>query len=138
VPKNLKLPDQQQLPPGAWRTFTEELFFLYREAGRPTLREIAEAVNKIDERAGTASHETLRKALLGIAVPRRWWTVEAMVLGLCKLAQIDPNSSRYEDAWDDGDPSYLEAIKNAWNLAIDEGKPWPMPPQAGFDETPPF
>jgi hypothetical protein len=138
VPKVLKMPNEQQLPPGAWRTFVEELFVLYRAAERPSLREVAEAVNKIEARAGTASHETIRRALMGINVPRLWSTVEAMVLGICSIAKIDPNSTRHFNSWNGEETSFIEVIKDAWNLAIDEGRPVPRQRTTAFDEDPPF
>ncbi len=88
-PQMLRMPPEEDLPPGPRRRFVGELFVLYRKARRPTLREINEQIMRMDL-AGTASRETIRRMLQGVSVPANWETVEAVLTVLCDRAGITP------------------------------------------------
>jgi hypothetical protein len=55
-----------------WSTVARAGLAYYREAGRPTLREIGDVIAGRDDLAGTASKETIRRMLQGISVPAQW------------------------------------------------------------------
>ncbi|WP_327740401.1 hypothetical protein OG749_17025 [Streptomyces nojiriensis] len=89
MPKILRIPSSEELPEGAPRAFVEALFELYGEAGRPTLREIAdqvEAINEASETGGTASRETVRRMLQG-RVPASWKSTRVALMALCHFAE---------------------------------------------------
>lgn len=144
----LRLPSRTELPDGPRRAFVEELFVHYREAGRPQLRVIANWIKDNDELSGSASAETIRRVLTGIAVPRTWPTVEAILEALCSLADRNPNEQRSE-YWTNGQPppTIREELKNRWNAALDDydvdeempalpprRKPKPPRPRQDFDD----
>ncbi|SEG92464.1 hypothetical protein SAMN04489712_1343 [Thermomonospora echinospora] len=66
--------------------------------------EVAVRQSKVDQHAvgriaaipygGGASHETVRRTILGLSVPSRWETAEAVLLALCELAGVNPDESR--------------------------------------------
>src|SRR5258707_1144624 len=62
----LKLPDESELPASPQRKFVEELFFYYREAGRPALRLITGDIEARFD-AFTASRGAIRRMLRGRA-----------------------------------------------------------------------
>jgi hypothetical protein len=124
MPKMLKMPPKGQLPAGPHRDFVEELFLHYREAGRPTLREIAGWIDEHKDSRdlrGTASTETIRRVLSGSVLPRNWLTVETILEALCALA----GRSTDEDRWPDDDWShrtFKDELKQGWNAAIDHAE----------------
>jgi hypothetical protein len=155
------MPSKQQLPDGPHREFVEELFAHFREAGRPTLRDIASWIAQANEdekteMPGTASVETIRRVMLGATIPRRWPTVEAIFLALCGIAGRDPE----QDRWDDYESeSFKPFLKRKWNEALDdeeqlrtlpppprpkppttwpEPDPWSTTTSSSFDDEPPF
>lgn len=87
------MPSIDELPEGPVRLFVEELFFHYREAGRLPLRKIAEDI-LAEDLPGTASRETLRKMLRGLALPE-WDAVESVLIVLCRISGIERRSRRY-------------------------------------------
>src|SRR4051812_15677149 len=97
MPRLLRLPSRDVVPDGARREFLEEIFFYYREAGRPTLDEISDQITA-GEFAGTTSRETVRRTLSG-SVPSRWSTAEAIFLVLCSAAGRDPEEYRWPADW---------------------------------------
>jgi hypothetical protein len=161
----MRMPSKEQLPNGPHRSFVEELFVHYREAGRPTLREIAKWINEHQETLnlrGTASTETIRRILSGTVVPRTWLTVETILEALCGLADRSVEEDRWpEDQW--SDRTFRDVLKQRWNEVIDHEEnlpqlpPRPAPPaptttsgnanndpwaslasHPGFDDEPPF
>lgn len=163
MPKILKMPSKAELPDGAHRSFVEEMHLHYREAGRPSLREIATWIAQANndektEMAGTASVETVRRVLSGTSIPRRWPTVEAILLAFCGLADRDPDQPRWDETHFNAEPvSFRTSLKQKWNEALDDEerlpslppRPQPPPPpsqnsdpwaisKSSFDEEPPF
>lgn len=164
MPRMLRMPPKEQLPDGPHRQFVEELFMHYREAGRPTLREVAKWINDhADSRdlRGTASTETIRRVLSGAVVPRSWLTVETILEALCGLAGRITTEERWpDDDW--SDRTFKDELKQRWNAAIDQAEetlpvlpprpavvapaprsvidnPWATAvPRPDFDDEPPF
>lgn len=126
------MPSEKELPRGPRRYFVEELFFLFREAGRPTLRQICERVEADPDRAGTASRETIRQMLLGKTVPLRWANVYVVVAALADLAGRNLGEYRFPNS--DDDETGLEYARRLWNEAIDaEPIAPPLPtPSSGY------
>jgi hypothetical protein len=114
------MPGQSELPRGARRDFTEQLFSLYREARRPALREISRAVP--DDSPGTASTETIRRMLRGKTVPVHWQTVDAVFTALCQLARVDPDED-IGDGFRGERPTRRELVEGAWHRALDDPGP---------------
>lgn len=159
--RTLRMPSEAELPEGAVRLFVEEVFGLYREAHRPTLRHVSEAIRKNDSLSGTASPETIRRMLLGLTVPSHWSTVDAVVITLCELAGIDPDqgSTRYyhDDESDEYYPhqsSRRKDVEQAWHCVLDlpderdepvpsmtrggEADPWADDGSGDYSDEPPF
>jgi hypothetical protein len=111
------MPSETELPRGAPRDFTEQLFSLYKEARRPGLREISAAVP--DDSPGTASTETIRRILRGKTVPVHWETVDAVFTALCLLAKVDPDED-IGDGWRGETVTRRELVEGAWHRALDE------------------
>jgi hypothetical protein len=123
--RTMRFPSEAELPPGAVRDFAELLFWLFRRAHRPALRDVSEAIRRNDDLHGTASPETVRRMLLGTTVPARWAIVEAVYLTLCDLAGLEPDDAGPEpdnpDPWDrDPPPSIHERVENAWHRVLDD------------------
>jgi hypothetical protein len=110
-----------------------QLFAYYRDAGRPTLRQISDSIASRDDLAGTASRETIRRMLLGISFPAQWETAHAVFLALCQLAGYDPDEE-HPDGY--GGETRRSVAKELWNSAIDE--PEPSPPDPWGSSEPPF
>lgn len=150
--RTIRMPSQSELPPGAVRTFVIELFELYREARRPTLRQVSEAVRRNESLTGTASPETIRRMLQGLTVPAHWATVEAVLITLCDLAGVDPD--RTYTSFSHGETSRRKDLERAWHQALDEPDdrrrpipgatsvaepdPWATDAQGGYSNEPPF
>ncbi len=123
--RTMHLPSEMDLPPGPVRDFAELLFWLYRQAHRPALRDVSGAIRRNDDLHGTASPETIRRMLLGTTVPVRWAIVEAVYLTLCDLAGLEPDDAGPEpdnpDPWDaDPPPSIHKLVENAWHEVLDD------------------
>ena len=131
-----------QLPPGPHAEFVSLLFDLYRSASRPTTRAIAEQIRRRNsdpdrELPGTASHETIRRALRGQTIPTQWTTVEAIMIALCDLSRTVPES-RFSNQDDFDDRTIYEQVREAWNDALDGPEPRPPQPAPWGDDEPPF
>ncbi|MBT2506554.1 hypothetical protein J7I98_11730 [Streptomyces sp. ISL-98] len=85
----ITMPLEDELPAGPVRDFVEELHVLYEAAGSPPLRATAADIKADQSLRGTASREAVRGMLHGRRVPRRWSTVEALLIILCKEAKIE-------------------------------------------------
>ncbi|MGW3009532.1 hypothetical protein ACWC9R_11950 [Streptomyces sp. NPDC001219] len=141
----LRMPTEEQLPPGPRREFVKALFSYYRSASRPTLRTIAELMRQKSPDA-TGSPETVRRTLLGLSVPTSWSTVDSLLVVLCDLAQIDPEPAPVDDdLWiRSGTRAEIKALWNAVLDGADEGDLWgregtqtyPEPPE--YSDEPPF
>ena len=141
--RTMRMPSEEDLPPGTVRDFVWLLFFFYRDARRPTLREISDRIRKSDL-PGTASTETIRRMLRGKTVPANWKTVEAVLEVLCDLSGKGLDSRlKYEG--DDGTRrGHLERL---WHRALDEphtrygqpdSDPWSADGPGGYSDEPPF
>lgn len=87
--KTLRMPSETELPPGPLRDFVELLWYFFRLAMRPTLREISLQIKGDTDLRGTASTETIRRMLRGATVPAHWETVEAVAAALGQMARIN-------------------------------------------------
>jgi hypothetical protein len=106
----IRMPSESELPPGPMRYIVEQLFELYRDARRPTLRQISQEISRSDVR-GTASTEMIRRMLRGIAVPSQWATMEAVVTALCTMSGRPPTSYWF---------SHKRDLQRAWNEVLDD------------------
>lgn len=122
MPKPLRKPGYDVVPDRTHRRwFLDEMFFLYKEAGRPALHEVEKWIKENEDLRGTASTETVRRVLRG-HVPPRWATVEAITLAFCALAGIDQRAPRHHDDYimNQSPETHLEAAKRLWGDAYDE------------------
>ena len=92
--RTMRMPSEDDLPRGTVRDFVELLFWFYRAARRPTLREISDRIQKMDL-PGTASDETIRRMMHGKTVPAHWETVDAVLEALCDLAGAGPRTESF-------------------------------------------
>lgn len=139
----LRLPTEDEVPPGPKRSFLEEIYFHYQEAGRPTPLEIADELAQRDNMTGTASRETIRRMLRGETVPVRWSTVAAVFVLFCERSGINPRGARSRaSAWGQGGPvlSHGEVLQKLWNAALanDENVRSFGPPGQTLSDEPPF
>lgn len=117
--RRVRMPTEEQLPSGSRRRFVSELFERYREADRPSLREISDAIAGREDRRGTASPETVRRMLNGTTVPG-WRTVEAVLVALCDLAGTDPDNEYYDSEDINREATtFRRELKYLWNRAVD-------------------
>jgi hypothetical protein len=115
----IRMPTESDIPDGAVRDFAQMIFYLYKRAHRPSLREVSNAIARNPELAGTASPETIRRILRGTAVPQRWETVQAVMQTLCDLANIDTATL----VWFGEDRLRIAShIDRLWHRALDY--PW--------------
>ncbi|MFF1715936.1 hypothetical protein [Streptomyces sp. NPDC058268] len=122
----LRMPTEVELPEGPRRRFVEALFSHYREAGRPTLRAIADDIaGKPQFDAFTASRETIRKMLRGLTVPLSWAVVDAVLTVLCERASIDPDMEYHLGGFGDDVSTPRRDLRNLWNAALDAPPPSP-------------
>jgi hypothetical protein len=98
------------------RDFTSMMFFLYKKAHRPPLREISNAISRNDKLSGTASPETIRRMLRGMAVPQRWEIVAAVMETLCDLAGFSPSD---EIVIGEDLESIQQLVDRLWHRALD-------------------
>ena len=124
----LVMPPEDELPGGPRREFVAELFVHYREANRPTLRQLSQWISdNADQRnlRGTASTETIRRVMNGSTVPRNWATVEAILEALCALADRSTDEDRWEHNFgyggygNDPSPTFKQQLNRLWNAALD-------------------
>ncbi|MFI1152554.1 hypothetical protein [Streptomyces sp. NPDC020817] len=117
--KWLTMPTLDELGPGPVRAFVAEMYFHYRQAKRPSLREIETDLAQLDEMAGTASRETVRRILRGETVPTRWTTVVAVLYVFCNRSGINPDGMRYSTTVDFPEISYENAVRQLWDQALE-------------------
>ena len=94
--RTIPMPSKEDLPDGPRREFVAELRRYYRP-GRPSLREISQAVAKHPDprvREITASAETVRRMITGKVLPADRDRVHAVFRALCELAEIDPDGQQ--------------------------------------------
>jgi hypothetical protein len=128
----MRMPPQSDLPDGPHRKFVEELRRYYRAAGRPSLREVSQAIEgRADLKEVTASQETVRRMLKGMVLPTDWDRVYAVFFVLCEMGKIDPDANRWnnEDTrYDDEPESNSEYLNRLWDDALEaEPNPPPIP-----------
>ena len=70
--RKIKIPSKEELRPGARRSFVDELFERYRDAHRPSLRQISDATKGLGPGSVHVSPETIRRMLNGTTVPGHW------------------------------------------------------------------
>jgi hypothetical protein len=145
----MRMPDEGELPAGAVRDFVWLLFHFYRQAHRPTLREISNRIEKSDL-PGTASTETIRRMLHGTTVPANWTTVEAVLEVLSELSGRTPDATLmyrgeartgrkhlehlWHEALDNPTPLYKQHLSN-YQPSPD---PWAADNEVGYSDEPPF
>ncbi|MFF4787797.1 hypothetical protein ACFY3E_41595 [Streptomyces griseorubiginosus] len=129
MPQMLRMPGKDALPPGPTRTFVAELHVHFREAGRPSLANIAAATGRLASPV-PVSRETIRRLLTGQTVST-WAKVDAVLRVLCQLADQDPDRRRWsepDDRFDEDDPSSCrEYLRRLWNDAVDGVEPEEAP-----------
>jgi hypothetical protein len=111
------MPSQAELPSGPVRDFVAALFNLYKQAHRPTLREISDAISRNGALRGTASTETIRRMLRGTTVPAHWPAVDAVLTVLCEMAELNPD---YERFYEEDSSTLREDLEQAWHKALDD------------------
>jgi hypothetical protein len=116
VARTLRMPSEAELPKGTVRDFVAVLFELYREAHRPTLRKISDAIRRRDDLSGTASTETIRRMLRGDTVPAHWEAVDAVLMVFCEMAGSNPD---FERNYEDYSSSRRQDLETAWHQALD-------------------
>lgn len=138
----MRLPSEAELPEGTVRDFAELLFWLYRAAHRPALRDISEKIRKNDDLRGTASTETIRRMLRGTTVPANWAIVEAVYLTFCDLAGLDPY---WTVTYKEQQETISRLVTRAWHSALDNPDWYYGPPEPPADipgdpwtDEPPF
>ncbi|MET7621966.1 hypothetical protein [Streptomyces sp. NPDC005408] len=141
----LRMPGEWELPESPRRQFVEELFSYYRDAGRPTLRIIADEIAAAPEfDAFTASRETIRKMLRGKTVPLNWAVVDAVLTVLCARASVDPNTQRWTGGFSEDPTTHRQYLRKLWNEALDTPPPSPAPHSgwgrgaSNYSDEPPF
>lgn len=109
--RTIRLPSEQELPPGSIRDFVLRLFTSYQQAHRPTLRQISAASAPSQNTPRAVSPETIRRMLNGTTVPANWATVAAVHQALWDLAGKNPDPEVYR--------ADRIALERAWHQAID-------------------
>ena len=113
--RKIKIPSKEELRPGARRSFVDELFERYRDAHRPSLRQISDATKGLGPGSVHVSPETIRRMLNGTTVPGHWPIVEAVLTALCHLGGTEPDQAAYDGTEYMGDvPTYAEKLESAW------------------------
>src|SRR4051794_37807366 len=125
------MPSLDAVPEGAHRAFLTEIFQMYRLAGRPPLRDIAERAPHM-QLPGTARSETIRRTLQGKVIPERWETAYAVYAPLCEIAGVELEALYYDDDRYDGydEPpqiTHKELLKRLWAAAFDGASDLPAP-----------
>jgi hypothetical protein len=152
--RTMRMPDEGELPDGAVREFVELLFYFYRQARRPTLREISDRIQR-SQLPGTASTETIRRMLRGKTVPANWTTVEAVLVVLSELAGRTADTTlRYngekltrrehldhlwQNALDNPIPLYVQREHGRYQPQPElDHDPWEDDGPDGYSDEPPF
>lgn len=81
----ISMPDENALPPGPRRDLVERFHKLYRGAGRPGTRRLANAIRRDGRLPSTVAHETLADLLHGRSVPD-WPRLESAVRYLTSIS----------------------------------------------------
>ncbi|MFJ8745811.1 hypothetical protein ACIRL2_41445 [Embleya sp. NPDC127516] len=81
----IPMPDEQALPPGPRRDLVDGFHVLYRNAGRPGTRKMADAIRRDGSLPSTVAHETLAGLLHGRSVPD-WPRLESAVRYLASVS----------------------------------------------------
>jgi len=153
----IRVPSGSELPDGSVRDFVTVMFHLYKQAHRPTLRQISDAIARNEDLAATASPETIRRMLRGAAVPQRWEIVEAVMVTLCDLGHVVPGDKLI---FAEERLSIRSHVERLWHRALDYphapsvqapapdapaaqvADPWADDPSTnggdGFPDEPPF
>jgi hypothetical protein len=127
--RTMRMPTPEEVPSPAVRAFLEVLFMLYRLGRRPPLRQISAEAERSDR---AVSPETIRRILRGM-VPSNWVTVEAVLLGLCRIADRHPDDANEID----GMLTWREELEERWNRALDHPHV-PPPSRDPWSDEPPF
>ena len=142
--RTIPMPSKEDLPDGPRREFVAELRRYYRP-GRPSLREISQAVAKHPDprvREITASAETVRRMITGKVLPADRDRVHAVFRALCELAEIDPDGQQdhqgdYDSRYDPPPETNWQCVQRLWDAALEEEadapplpRPAPPPPPA--------
>lgn len=100
----VNLPGPEELPVGPKRALAEALQGLYRSAGAPSVRRIAQAVLEDDLFADTVSHQKVADMLHGTGVPK-WSKYQPVVRVLAgwSTPRRDPDreARRFKQLWDE-------------------------------------
>jgi hypothetical protein len=111
------MPSEDELPAGNVRRFVEALSELHRASGRFPLRTVEAKVRERAETTDlTASRELVRRMLHGESVPSQWAPVEATLMAMCDLGDMNPDDEVPNLNVDDG------------NGAVEDPTPWSRPP----------
>ncbi|MFJ5779873.1 hypothetical protein [Streptomyces sp. NPDC093094] len=124
MPRMLRMPGKDVLPPGPKRDLVAELFVHYRLASRPPLPQIA-ALTGTETNPQRVSRETIRRLLTGTTTSQ-WTVVDAVLRALCHMQDRDPDGRRWPepDDWDENDPTTCrEHLRRLWNDDIDSLEP---------------
>ncbi|MGA5454406.1 hypothetical protein ACPCVO_48360 [Streptomyces umbrinus] len=125
MPRMLRMPGKDVLPPGPKRDFVAELYVHYREAGRPALPQI-EALTGTMPNPHKVSRETIRRLLTG-QTTSQWAVVDALLRALCQMQDRDPDGRRWpepDDQYEEDDPATCrEYLRRLWNNDIDDLEP---------------
>ncbi|MGW1297738.1 hypothetical protein [Streptomyces sp. NPDC002533] len=142
MPRMLRMPGKDVLPPGPKRDLVAELCVHYRLAARPPLPKIA-ALTGTESNPHKVSRETIRRLLTGTTTSQ-WVVVDALLLALCQLQDRDPDGRRWpepdDSRWDENDPTTCrEHLRRLWNDDIDGLEPdeAPATPPAAPAPVPP-
>ncbi|WP_371601189.1 hypothetical protein [Streptomyces sp. NBC_00564] len=126
MPRMLRMPGKDVLPPGPKRELVAELYVHYREAARPPLPQIATLTGTMPN-PHKVSRETIRRLLTGTTTSQ-WAVVDALLRALCHLQDRDPDGRRWlepdDNRWDENDPATCrEHLRRLWNNDIDGLEP---------------
>jgi hypothetical protein len=126
-------PGDVKLPPGPKRDLVLALHGLYRSAGRPGLRKIANAITEDDALPDTVSHETVSAMLRGTSIPR-WPKLECIVrqLSIWHHPRLDPDAevSRFLTLWNAANSPSSHAPDTAGAGSLDVDQNLRQPPVA--------
>ncbi|MFJ1460877.1 hypothetical protein [Nocardia sp. N2S4-5] len=98
------------------------LWRFYIAANDPPIREIARAIEELDETQlkGTANHETIRRTLIATTLPT-WPAVEVIFLALCQIADIDPDDIEPDgeyDRWNTQPRSHRDRPRTCFGVVL--------------------
>lgn len=140
MPRKLRMPSEEELPPGPLREFVDELHIHFRNAGRPSPAQIATRSEWFEDGEGVkVSRETVRRLLKG-ETTSSWPTVRAVHQALCELADQDHTQLRFPSEYSSDIRTFREYIRDLWNDAVEgetanppstNSNPTPVPQQSG-------